>query len=335
MRRAARHAEIYRIGPTELRVISDVDTGKIPIVKAEEAVIRDYLQHGNWPHRQVSLFILKDLKPLARQVAPGALPPGGISSIEGRTVINLYDLANPDACHIFVNQQMMLKEGYWNDMLAVRGLLAHEHAHPLAENASTRASRSLSVDLALEEKPTEQRVRLEGLLARLVDQFCLTAPREIFTNLLAITSGFEAAMLHLNQHNVVNACKSLAGRAQLRTQLLQEAEQGQRLAGDVSQLLLAGDLESYGGLAMEVAPFDRAGQAAAASTLTDVLERDLFPQLEPQFAPTFAAIRQLYRDLPEHLSPNDLRGWSQQVADTIIAAMREQGLIIRCEVCEI
>ncbi|NTW97508.1 MAG: hypothetical protein HGB28_03050 [Oscillochloris sp.] len=332
MGRAANHVEIHRIGTTELRVVSDVDAGKIAIVREEQAVIRDYMRHGTWPHRQVSLFILNDLKPLARQVASSALPPGGVSSLETRTVINLYDLANPRACHVFVNQQMMLKEGYWGDMLAVRGLLAHEHAHPLAENASTRASRELRVELALDATPTEQSVRLEGLLARLVDQLCLTSPREIFTNLLAITSGFEDAMLHLNQHNVTNACKSLAGRAQLRTQLMQEVEQGTRPADDVGQLLLAGDLESYCGLAMELAPFDRAGAAAAASTLADMLEQELFPQLEPQFTPTFAAIRRLYSQLPETLSPTELQAWSQQVADIIVAAMRERGLIIRCVV---
>jgi hypothetical protein len=334
MGRAVKHVELHRIGNTELRVVSDVDTGAIAIVQAEDAVIRGYMQRGDWPHRQVSLFILNDLKPLARQVPSGALPAGGAAALDTRTVINLYDLANPRACHVFVNQQMMLKEGYWDDMLAVRGLLAHEHAHPLAENASTRASRSLSVELTLGEKPSEQHVRLEGLLSRLVEQLCLTSPREIFTNLLAITSGFDHAMLHLNQRNVTNACASLAGRAKLRELLLQDVGQGKRPAEVVGQLLLAGDLESYCGLAMELAPFDRAGQTAAAAGLSGVLEHDLLPQLELQFAPAFAAIRQLYTELSDALSPTELRGWSQQVADIIVGAMREQGLLVRCVVRE-
>jgi hypothetical protein len=334
MGRAVKHVELHRIGTTELRVISDVDTGEIAIVQAEEAVIREYMRRGNWPHRQVSLFILNDLQPLARQVPSSALPPGGVAALDTRTVLNLYDLANPRACHVFVNQRMMLKEGYWEDMLAVRGLLAHEHAHPLAENASTRASRGLAVDLALGEKPTEQHVRLEGLLGRLVEQLSLTAPREIFTNLLAITSGFDQAMLHLNQGNVANACKSLTGRTKLRELLAHEVSLGNRPADTVGQLLLAGDLESYCGLAMELAPFDRAGHPAAASALTGVLDQELFPQLEPQFAPTFAAIRRLYTDLPADLSLPDLRGWSQQVADSIVGAVREQGLMVRCVVRE-
>lgn len=334
MGRAVKHVELHRIGTTELRVVSDVDTGVIAIVQAEEAVIRDYMQRGNWPHRQVSLFILNDLKPLARQVAGNALPPGGAAALDTRTVINLYDLANPRACNVFVNQQMMLKEGYWDDMLAVRGLLAHEHAHPLAENASTWASRTLTIALTLDEKPTEQRVRLEGLLARLVEQLCLTSPREIFTNLLAITSGFEPAMLHLNRRNVSNACKSLEGRVRLRELLMQNVALGNRPVSDVGQLLLAGDLESYCNLAMELAPFYRAGYFAGASELTSVLEQELFPRLEPQFGPAFAAIRRLYTDLPDDLSPAELRSWSQQVADIIVGALHEQGLAVRCVVRE-
>jgi hypothetical protein len=334
MRRAVKHVELHRIGTTELRVVSDVDTGETAVVQAEEAVIRAYMQRGNWPHRLVSLFILNDLQPLARQVASSALPPGGAAALDTRTVINLYDLANPGACHVFVNQQMMLKEGYWDDMLAVRGLLAHEHAHPLAENATTRASRALGVDLALDQKPTEQHVRLEGLLARLVEQLCITSPREIFTNLLAITSGFDQAMLHLNQRNVANALTSMEGRAKLRERLTQDVAQGLRPVESIGQLLLAGDLEGYCGLAMELAPFDRAGLPAAASALADVLEQELFPQLEPQFAPTFAAIRQLYAELPANLAPTGLRAWSQQVADLIVEAVREQGLVLRCTVRE-
>jgi hypothetical protein len=332
MGRAVKHVELHRIGTTELRVVSDVDTGAIAIVQAEEAVMREYMRRGNWPHRQVSLFILNDLQPLARQVPSSALPSGGVAALNTRTVINLYDLANPRACHVFVNQQMMLKEGYWDDMLAVRGLLAHEHAHPLAENASTQASRSLAIELTLDEKPTEQHVRLEGLLARLAEQLCITAPREIFTNLLAITSGFDPAMLHLNQRNVANACQSLAGRTKLRELLRQDVAQGNRPAESVGQLLLAGDMESYCGLAMELAPFDRAGHSAAAKMLADVLEQELFPQLEPQLAPTFAAIRKLYAELPVNLAPTDLREWSQLVADTIVGAVHEQGLEMRCVV---
>jgi hypothetical protein len=332
MGRGVKHVELHRIGTTELRVVSDVDTGAIAIVQEEETVIREYMRRGGWPHRQVSLFILNDLQPLARQVARGALPPGGAAALDTRTVINLYDLANPRACNVFVNQQMMRKEGYWDDMLAVRGLLAHEHAHPLAENASTRSSRSLSVDLALDGQPAAQGARIEGLLARLLDELCLTSPREVFTNLLAITSGFDQAMLHLNQRNVANACQSLAGRAKLRELLLQEVAQGTRSAGDVGQLLLIGDMESYCSLAMEIAPFDRARQAGAAAALADVLEQEVFPQLEPQFAPTFTAIRRLYAELPADLAPAELRGWSQQVADLIVGAAREQGLAARCVV---
>jgi hypothetical protein len=142
-------------------------------------------------------------------------------------------------------------------------------------------------------------------------------------------------MLHLNQRNVANACTSMEGRTKLRELLTQDAALGNRPADSVGQILLAGDLEGYCGLAMELAPFDRAGQSAAASTLADRLEQELFPQLEPQFAPTFAAIRQLYAELPADLALADLRVWSQQVADIIVGAVQEQGLKVRCVVRDV
>lgn len=332
MRHAGKHVQLRHIGSTELRVIAEVDAGAAAIVQEEEAVIRAYIGRGGWPHRQISLFILKNLESLARQVTGGALPPGGADALNTRPVINIFDLAALSACHIFVNRQAMAKEGYWDDRLAIRGLLAHEHAHPLAENASTRASRALQVEVVVEPgegATTEQRARLTPILAQLLELLCLTAPREIFTNQVAIASGFVAAMLHLNEHNVTNACQSLAGRETLCTALQREVEQGARPADEVGQLLLAGDLASYLKLAMETAPFERAGHPEAARKLEQVLEQQLFPQLEPQVAPAYRALRQLYTSLPAGLAAAELQLWSQQAADIILAALRERGLVAR------
>lgn len=329
--RPVKHVHLHRIGQTELRVISDVDEGVLAIVQQEEAVIRAYMARGPWPHRQVSLYILKDMQPLARQIKGGALPAGGAAALNSRTVVNLFDLADPSACHIFVNRQAMVQANYWDDTLAICGLLAHEHAHPLAENSTTRASRSLSVQLSLEQgagTTPEQQGRLERLLTLLIEQLCLYAPRELFTNERAITSGFDQAMLHLNRRNVANACQSVVGRMRLREVLSQDVAVGSRPAEAVGQLLLAGDLESHLPLALEVAPFVRAGRQAEAHELEAVLEQTLFPQLEPQVAPAYAAICRLYTDLSDDLSPADLQTWGQRVADIVLAALRAQGVAI-------
>jgi hypothetical protein len=335
MGRPVKHLQIHRIGPTELRVISDVDAGVLAVVQQEEAVIQGYQRRGGWPHRQVSLFVLRDLQPLARQLRGGALPPGGAAALDTRTVVNLYDLADPRACNVYVNRQAMVAEGYWDDPLAVAGLLAHEHAHPLAECPSARASRALAVELADAGAPAaaaEPHRRLAALLAGLLEQLCLYAPRELFTNELAIAAGFDQAMLHLNQRNVANALRALAGREQLREVLRQDAAQGARSAQEVGLLLLAGDLESTLRLAIETAPFARAGRPADARALEEVLEQQLFPRLEPQVAPAFAALRRLYAELPADLPPAAMLSWAWQVAETVLAPLRERGLPLRCAV---
>jgi hypothetical protein len=336
MGRQVKHIQLHRIGATELRVISDVDAGVLPVVQQEETVIRGFMQYGGWPHHHVSLFILKDLQPLAQQLRGGALPSGGADALNTRTVVNLFDLANPRACHVYVNQQAMIKASYWDDPLAIQGLLAHEHAHPLAENTSSRASRALTIEPGFSDEPPAvgppQQQRLIAIIARLLEQLCLYAPREIFTNERAIAGGFDQAMLHLNRRNVANACQSVAGRRQLHELLQQDVAQGKRSAQEIGLLMLLGDLESHLKLAMEVAPFERAGRASYAQELDQVLEHGLFPQLEPQVAPSYAAIRRLYSDLRGDLAVSELQAWAQGVAAIVLAALETQGLHVRCQV---
>ena len=158
--RTVKHFSLHRIVETELRVVSDVEAGVLPVIQVEEAVIRDYARREVWPHRWVTLFVLQDLQPLVRQLTPSpalplpgggnSLPPGGAAALEHRPVVNVYDLADPAGCYIFVNRKAMMKEGYWDDALAIQGLLAHEHAHPLAENEATRSSRCLHMELSPE-----------------------------------------------------------------------------------------------------------------------------------------------------------------------------------------
>ena len=92
MPRTVKHFSLHRIAGTELRVISDIEGGAPPVIEAEEAVIRGYIQQGSWPHREATLFILEDLEPLVRQLQAGAdLPPGGAAALEYRPVVNAYD----------------------------------------------------------------------------------------------------------------------------------------------------------------------------------------------------------------------------------------------------
>ncbi|MDO9065990.1 MAG: hypothetical protein Q7U96_02780, partial [Chloroflexota bacterium] len=78
MARTIKHFSLHRIAGTELRVVADVEEGTLPVVQAEETVLRRYVQREAWPHRWVTLFILQDLQPLVRQLThtpTSTLPP--------------------------------------------------------------------------------------------------------------------------------------------------------------------------------------------------------------------------------------------------------------------
>lgn len=367
MARRVRHFSLHRIVGTELRVVSDVDAGVIPLIQAEEEVIRGYVERAVWPHRGVTLFILQDLQPLARHVPRGAgLPPGGPTALEHRPVVNVYDLADPAICHVFVNQKAMTKEGYWDDRLAMRGLLAHEHAHPLAENDATRASRRLKVELSwrMEEAMalgvaslkrgsqadpgeipastlrsgnvvalSEQwQTRVDPLLALLVDTLCVYAPREIFANEVTIRSGFAAALLHLNQRNIVSAIRSLEDRPTLLRHLQEDVNKGTLPRPGIDLLMLIGDMKGYLDMALEVAPFYRAGREVEALELEAGLQAAVFPALEPEVAAAYQALRDQYIALPPDASTAVLIPWGQAVVQTLAVALQGKALDLRYRV---
>lgn len=362
MDRPVRHFSLHRIAGTELRVVSDIDAGVLPILQAEEEVIRGYVRRAAWPHRCVTLFILQDLLPLVRQVPDGAgLPPRGVTALDHRPVVTVYDLADLATCHVFMNREAMEREGYWDDSLAVQGLLAHEHAHPLAENDATRASRRLIVELsgrmreplalatasrtggsnaAPGEIPTptprtadveplgrEWRERVDRLLAALVDKLCVYAPREIFANEVAIRSGFEAALLHLDRQNVAAAIRSVEGRETLRRHLEEKTVGPRSLSRfGVELLLLIGDLKGYLDLALEVAPFYRTGRTAEARELEAGLQASVFSALEPEVIGAYEALRDQYIALPSDVSLAELASWGEVVVQILAGILQERGL---------
>ncbi len=339
MTREVKHFSLHRVAGTELRVVADVEEGALALVQEEEAVIRGYAQETSWPHSAVTLFVLQDLQPLIRQLGPGTqLPPGGAVALDHRPVVNVYDLANPENCHVFVNQQAMVKEGFWDDLAATRGLLAHEHAHPLAENDTTRASRRLALRIALrhatdgEPWTAERHEKVQRLIALLAEKLCSYAPREIFANQLTITSGFGDALLHLNRLNVANACQALAGRDELRRHLEREKQQGNLTSVGANLLLLIGDLRGHLDLALEVAPLYRAGREEDARDLEAVLETDVFPHLEPSVARAYVALRQHYVALRSNFSPSEVATWGEGALNILADSLAEKGLLLKYRV---
>jgi hypothetical protein len=335
MARVVKHFTLHRIAGTELRVVSDVESGVIPFIRIEEEVIGKYTRSPRWRQKVVTLFILRDLEPLARQLSQAAgLPPGGLDGLPHRPTVNLYDLKNPVSCHIFINQGAMEKEGYWNDQDAIMALLAHEHAHPLAENETTQASRQLELVLSpqsevLSLQSSDLGRRTRDLLTLLADKLCLYAPRELFANEMTIRSGFGHALLHLDWRSVANASRSVAGREDLCQQLQQEVTRGNLTLQGADLLLLIGDLKGYLDLALEVAPFYRTGREGNAQELEAVLEAEVFPHLEPEVNRAYTALREQYIALRADLTPPELMAWGKEVLNILAGALAEKGLVLQ------
>jgi hypothetical protein len=324
-------ATTYYIAGTELRLMAEIESAVRPTAEAEVAVIERYAQHSEWPHRTVSLFVLEDLSTLERQlrIMPD-VSPASLAALGNRPLVNLYDLADLSSCRIFMNRQALVAQEYWDDDVALRGLLAHEHAHPPSENLTTRSSRRLRVVLP----PAVGRVfeRAQPLLVALFETLCVLAPRELYTNEFAIARGFAAEMLHVNRHNLRNAQQSIAGRTNLRQMLSQEIAKATLTDQEVSQLLLIGDMIGYLDLALEIAPFYRAGKPESARELENILETNVFPSLQPVVAHVYQALCGLYRALEAHMQPAALAGWGRRVLAALTGALADEGLQVHVNI---
>jgi hypothetical protein len=329
MARAVKHFDLHQVADTELRVVSDVEGGVLEVIQAEDAVVRGYVESGLWRHSWVDLFILQDLQPLAGQLGgAGSLPPGGSQALDRRPVVNAYDLADLSGCHVFVNQKVMLKEGYWDDPAAVRALLAHEHAHPLSENETTRSSRALRLRMSagVETGRAATPPSVEALVAILADKLCCYAPREIFANDLTISGGFGEDLFHLDGQIVAAGARGVLARGEIVNHLQGEVAQGKLDPGEAALLLLVGDLRGYLDLALETAPFYRTGRAEQAARLEAVLSRDVFPSLEPLVEGVYRDLKGLYLELSPDLTVEALASWGARVLECLAGALHERGM---------
>ena len=132
-------------------------------------------------------------------------------------------------------------------------------------------------------------------------------------------------MLHLNLRNVNNAGRSIVGRDNLAQQLRQEVAQGNLTPEAADLILLVGDLNGYMDLALEVAPFDRAGRTADASRLVTALQTAVFPRLDGLVPQAFADLRDRYVDLRTDLMEPELLAWGQGVLDILVRVLAEKG----------
>ena len=153
MSRTVKHFSLHRLGDTELQVISEIELGALPVIEAEETVIRGYSREGPGRTARSACSSWRTCSPSSASWMAEPASRRGTATLDQRPVVNAYDLADLSSCHIFVNWRVMQQENYADDPLAIQGLLAHEHAHPLAENDTTRASRGLQAKLTVQRWP--------------------------------------------------------------------------------------------------------------------------------------------------------------------------------------
>lgn len=343
MTNAIKHFSLHRIAGTDLQVVSDVEGGVISLIQVEEEVIQGYVRRGTWPHTGVTLFILQDLAALSRQLEnKEGVWREALASLTDRPVVNIYDLCDLSECHIFVNQQAMLQGSYWGDQQAVRGLLAHEHAHPLSECQTVRFSRSLRCahTWTFEFGTGEQNPaggydggtlssRIDQLLHQLVGKLCLSAAREILANEMVIRSGFDEALLYLDHQGLRQAIFGVAQRNDLADDLERRVSEGALSRPTVALLLLLGDMSFYLEQALEISAFYRAGHATEAEELEKGLKENVFIHLDPESQLAYDALNYQYLALCEDMTVEALVGWGCRILAIIAGALASKGLILR------
>ena len=328
MSNAIEHFSRTRVENTTLQVMADTQRNLARLIREEESVIRHYVRLGAWPHKSVNMFVFEDLQPLVSQIKNAAVLPLVVAEdIDRRPMVNVYDAADLAECTVFVNRRALKAEGVWTDALALRALLAHEHAHPLAENDTVHAARELSVEVTAESRTAQ--AAIGGILHLLADRLCVHAPQEVFANEIAIRAGFGDALFHLDKATVEKARLGVAKRAALVQGLDKQVKDGKLGAAPAAALLLVGDLQAYLGFALETAPFLFAGHRHQADALEAALSEGVWPHLDPVVMPLYAKLRDHYRQLKADLSPAEVIAWAGVGLGFLADVLREKNLRVR------
>ncbi len=340
-----KHFALHRIGGLEWRIISDIESGVIAITEVEEEVLTRFVALPQWPHSVVSFFVLQDLGALQRQlearlqrsdgsaaIEHSALPAGGIAALAHRPVVNLYDLADPQTCNVFVNQMAMKEAGYWGDRLAEAALLAHEHAHPLVENATIGATRRTALHLKAGSRIPVSRSntdvwmeRIGGIITNLAERLCLYAPREVFTNDLVIRAGLSDALCYLDRITIERSLQAIQGRQALAAGL--RAEPSLTDAGRLILMLLA-DFQAHLEMSFELASFRRERAESCVRELDALLRKRLFPNLAPAVGQAFSSLSKRYVQLTPNLTGDQFVRFAQSILAILAEVLAASGITL-------
>lgn len=303
MTRIEAGAGTFEVGGVTVRVVSNCAVDISATVDAERRVVRKLLDRGLWPHRTVTLFVLDDLGPLEGHLRErGKVMEEAALHLPQRPMVNVYDPRHPVECFVFVNRQMMVAEGYWDDGVATEGLLAHEHAHPLSEAPATAAARVLSVEA---DGPDT----LAPLAARLGKTLSTGAVSELLANTFCITNGFADELAHVDRIALSRAADHLPQRAELQRRVTDAIAAGRLPAENAEALLLLADAQIGLPFALEVTPFTASGAATTARALDDLLVGGILAAMGPTVLSLYHALRAAYGRLDPAWGAAALQEW--------------------------
>ena len=313
MSNAIEHFSRYRVEDTTLQVMADLQRDLDRLIREEKSVIRHYVRLGNWPHKRVNMFVLENLQPLVAQIK-GATKLSSViaNDIDRRPMVNVYDAADLTECAVFVNRGALERDGVWNDDLALRALLAHEHGHP-ARRERNRASGARAFGRGRSWKVEPPTAAVGPILQLLADRLCVHAPQEVFANEVAIRAGFADALFHLDKGVIDKARLSVSERPSLVQGLEQQAPATEAERGP-------GGGPSSGRrscrpichLRSRLAPFLRAGHRRQAEALEAALIEGVLSHLDPAALPLYEKLRDHYLQLRTDLSSSAAQSLEQR-----------------------
>jgi hypothetical protein len=344
MARANPQVVRHRPTGTKLQVVCDSATGLEEFASIERRVIAGFERKGGWPHKLVHLFVFETLQPLVEQIKqatsaqrnrtrPGALAKARaeasrhIEELDRKPMVHIYNLAKPDETSIFVNRRRMIALGLWDDALALEGLLAHEHAHPLAENSTTIAARGLTATVEALELPDgleAQRKHLCHSVESVVEELCLHAPHEVAANELAIRAGFGEALFHLNCLSLTGDKAGLTAHAALKAKLDGEVKAGHMTKTGMALMLTMASIEAHVRVALESAAFLRACDTARAAALDSLIDEEVFKHVEPEAGDLYRRYCARYAALAPDMDADAVLAWMQESAELLTGVLRKR-----------
>jgi hypothetical protein len=351
---AIEHVSRHQVSGGELQVVADAEKGVEELVEAEKRVASGFLRHGGWPHKRVNLYVFQSLQPLAeRLLRLRRLSDESARRLDHAPMVHVYDEDDLDECSVYCNRSLMLLHGLWEDAAALEGLLAREHARPLAMNAMARAARGLtarlvSIDVAARRPgpaaragaigyarlvrpgPAVRRLIHDSLL-NLARELCVKAPREVFSSEHAVRAGFGPSLLRLSLLGLAQGRSGMVERAALVSELRSEVDERRLSEREMALLLLAASAEAHLRTAIETAAFARAGCLNEASAVEELAEARVFRRVEPETGALYRKLYESYLALTPTADAEAARDWASAAFLPLIQAFAGRGAAFAAE----